>query len=328
MREQELISIIVPVYNIENYLSRCLETIAAQTYANLDIILVNDGSTDKSGEICEHFAKMDKRARVFHQKNHGTSTARNLGLKEAIGDYLMFVDGDDYLHVDTIKLLYEAITRTIDIDISICSFKRTTKYDEDIYRNDINGFNQMNPYSLIKQSLRLFEDHFGLFNVCGKLYRKHLISDISFRDFAIGEDCDFNLGVFPLAKQIIMINRSLYYYVQRSTSVVHTFSSNQQYRIFVDMFYDNVKNRFPQNDKFRSFPLALLYRRMVFWIQLNYNNKDKRKVVNICRLYERQTIKDYLLCWRINAIEKIIMLTMLHNLRLAHWLFIRKGIIE
>ena len=328
MSEQGLVSIIVPVYNIEGYLPRCLETIAAQTYANLDIILVDDGSTDKSGEICDHFAEMDKRARVIHQMNQGTSAARNLGLKEARGDYLMFVDGDDYLHVDIVKVLYEAISRTIDIDISICSYKRTTKYDEDICTSDINRYNQTNPYNMVKRSLRLFGDHLGLFTVWGKLYRKHLIRNIIFRDYAVGEDCDFNLGVFPLARQIIMVNRPLYYYVQRNTSVVYITSSKEQYRINVDMFYDNVKNRFSNNDKFRSFPLALLYRRMVLWIQLNYNNKDKGKVVNICRLYERQTIKEYLLCWRINAIEKIVMLTMLHNFRLAHWMLIRKGIIE
>ena len=102
---EELISVIVPVYNIEGYLPRCLETIAAQSYQNLEIILVDDGSTDSSGQICDSFAEKDCRTIVIHQQNQGLWAARNTGQKIAKGDYLMFADGDDYMHLETLKIM-------------------------------------------------------------------------------------------------------------------------------------------------------------------------------------------------------------------------------
>ncbi len=106
---EELVSVIVPVYNIEAYLPHCLECIEAQTYKNLEIVLVDDGSTDGSGRICDEFAAKDPRARVIHQPNTGCWAASNAGQDAATGEYLWFPDGDDYFHKDIIRLMYEAI---------------------------------------------------------------------------------------------------------------------------------------------------------------------------------------------------------------------------
>ncbi len=126
-KNQELISIIVPVYNIESYLPRCLETISKQTYQNLEIILIDDGSTDSSGSICDKFAKKDHRAKVIHQQNAGPSGARNTGMAYASGEYLMFVDGDDYLHTDAVNTLWDAINSGLQYDMAIGGFKKTNK---------------------------------------------------------------------------------------------------------------------------------------------------------------------------------------------------------
>ena len=106
-----LISVIVPVYNREMYLERCVRSIMNQTYQNLEILLVDDGSTDGSGEICERLAKEDKRIRVFHKENGGSSSARNLGIREAKGEYLGFIDSDDYIELDMYELLSVAVVK-------------------------------------------------------------------------------------------------------------------------------------------------------------------------------------------------------------------------
>ena len=106
--EEKLVSVIVAVYNIEEYLPRCIDSISAQTYRNLEIILVDDGSTDSSGGICDDYAQKDRRIKVIHKKNGGLSDARNAGLDKVSGDYIGFVDGDDWIEEDMYRAMYEA----------------------------------------------------------------------------------------------------------------------------------------------------------------------------------------------------------------------------
>ena len=117
--QDPLISVIVPVYNVEKYLPRCLESIERQTYQNLDIILVDDGSTDQSGALCDAFAQRDVRARVIHQANEGLWSARNAGQRAAKGEFLFFPDADDYFHVDIIRLMYDAICKDGGYDFAV-----------------------------------------------------------------------------------------------------------------------------------------------------------------------------------------------------------------
>ena len=109
----EKISIIVPVYNIEEYIEKCVKSITKQTYKNLEIILVDDGSTDSAGKICDKLAEKDERIKVIHKKNGGLSSARNAGMKKATGDYICFIDGDDYISKDYCELMYNALIERI-----------------------------------------------------------------------------------------------------------------------------------------------------------------------------------------------------------------------
>ena len=120
MKEEPLISVIVPVYNVETFLLRCLESITSQTYKNIEIILVDDGSTDSSGAICDSFVETETRSFVIHQENHGLWHARNTGQNKSKGDFIMFVDSDDYLHVDAIKILYEALIQHPACGLAMC----------------------------------------------------------------------------------------------------------------------------------------------------------------------------------------------------------------
>ena len=121
MEQQALISVILPVYNMEAYVERCVESLCRQTYRNLEIILVDDGSTDHSGAICDALAKADSRIRAFHKANGGVSSARNWGLQHARGDYIGFCDPDDAVHRDMYRLLFEALEET-NSQCAVCSF--------------------------------------------------------------------------------------------------------------------------------------------------------------------------------------------------------------
>ena len=119
MKKQDLISIVVPIYNVEKYLEKCINSIIIQTYKNIEIILVNDGSTDSSGKICDIYLKIDKRIKVVHKKNGGLSDARNVGIENAKGKYIAFIDSDDFLDSDFIEILYNLIIE-YNADVSCC----------------------------------------------------------------------------------------------------------------------------------------------------------------------------------------------------------------
>lgn len=121
--KEDLISIIVPVYKVENYLSKCLDSMICQTYKNIEIILVDDGSPDNSGKICDDYAKKDSRIKVIHKENGGLSDARNAGLKIATGKYIGFVDSDDYISVEMYEKLYNQAKKE-DADIACCNYYR------------------------------------------------------------------------------------------------------------------------------------------------------------------------------------------------------------
>ena len=132
----DLISVIVPVYNVEKYLNRCVDSIINQTYSNLEIILINDGSTDTSGKICDEYKKRDNRIHVIHQKNGGLSAARNAGIVIANGNYFIFVDSDDLIHPQCIEILYKVIKNDCS-DIVIGNYEKFDDFNKiDLKVND------------------------------------------------------------------------------------------------------------------------------------------------------------------------------------------------
>ena len=134
----DLISVILPIYKVEKYLKKCIESILTQTYKNLDIILVDDGSPDKCGEIIEEFRKKDKRIRTIHQNNGGLSAARNNGIKIANGKYIVCIDSDDWIEKDMIEVLYKNIVNT-NSDISICEFIEEDEYGKILSNKKYNN---------------------------------------------------------------------------------------------------------------------------------------------------------------------------------------------
>lgn len=315
MEQQELISIIIAVYNIADYLPKCIETVAAQSYKNLEIILVNDGSTDNSGYICDAFAQKDKRAIVLHNKNCGLWAARNSGQKKARGSYLMFVDGDDYLHLDAVNTLYHAINYNKSYDIAIIDYKKTQRFDEDIISKRDGEVMELSQKELIS----------GLFNgkisrnVWTKLYRKELIQNLYANNYERAQDFDFNIRAFLKADRAIAVHHNLYFYLQRPTSCMNQHDYWKiAYSCIVKMLYVNYINLPIESKQYSHYLLSNLYKSMIDWEWTCYNGNDEPIVLQQCSKYERNTRKEYWTNWHINPIEKIIVSILLHNPKIMY----------
>lgn len=208
------ISVIVPIYNIEKFIPRCLDSILSQTYRNLEIILVDDGSTDGSGEIVDQYAKKDGRIKVIHQVNSGVSVARNRGLDHATGDYIGFVDGDDYIEPDMYEILMQIINEH-HVDIAHCGYQMIYPSRVDYYYNSGEKIKLSHDEGLF-ELLKGTRVEPGLWN---KLYKTELFKEIR---LPIGvtetEDLLCNFEVFLLADTSFFYDVSKYHYMLRSGS--------------------------------------------------------------------------------------------------------------
>lgn len=210
----ELISIIIPVYNAEHFLERCLSSLLSQTYKNLEIILVNDGSTDNSANIINQFAKKDSRISPIHQNNQGVSTARNIGLKNANGDFIGFVDADD----EVLPEMYEVLLKNAlenKADISHCGF-------EVITRDSTVKFHGTGDFSILDKNQGVQEILSGTRvepSVCNKIYKKNVIENLEFpTDIKINEDLLFNIEAFYKAETSVFNDVVLYRYINNGES--------------------------------------------------------------------------------------------------------------
>jgi glycosyltransferase involved in cell wall biosynthesis len=217
------ISVIVPVYNVEKYINKCLDSIVNQTYKNLEIILVDDGSPDNCGQICEAYASKDARIRVIHQKNGGPSAARNTGLDAATGRYVGFIDPDDFIHESYYETMLGLVERC-DVDISQCYFRMV--YEEgDERANKENrkaaSIETVNVLSNREALHNLYTNDFTYVNACvvwNKLYKKELFDGIRFPEGKIHEDEHIIYKLFFKARQVAITTNPLYFYLQRSNS--------------------------------------------------------------------------------------------------------------
>ena len=318
--ENELISVIVPVYNGEKYLPRCLDAITAQTYTNLEIILVDDGSTDGSGRLCEEFAARDSRARVIHQPNAGLWAARNTGQGASHGAYLFFPDSDDYFHRDTIRLMYEALQRHPACDFAIVGRKITERLDEDVDSPVAPPEREVSPEEMMTGLFGAEErknDRFYVY-MWNKLFRRAFIEDLPSRRYLRSQDFDFNIRAFLKADRAVLIDSDLYYWYQHPGSLIKAPEAwDIYYACRSDICYRNYME-LPAARPYAHFLLGRLYKLMVFWKNRNYKKETQAAVFRACRQYERDTRRAYLRERRIPLREKMITLTLLHAPWLAH----------
>ncbi len=208
------ISVIVPVYNVESYLERCVKSIQAQTLQNIEIILINDGSDDNSGEYCDTFAKEDYRVKVFHQKNAGLSAARNKGLELAEGEWISFIDSDDFIHPQMLeKLLKNAVnSQTL---IAVCGMASVN--EKGVYINSFVPKFQ----TLEGQALHGYFMDYGNGYVCNKLFHSSLFKNIRFPLGKLFEDGYVLTYLLEAAQKAVFVDEVGYYYTQRKESITN-----------------------------------------------------------------------------------------------------------
>lgn len=217
-QKDALISIVIPVYNVESYIEKCVNSIINQTYKNIEILLIDDGSTDLSGQICELYAKKDTRIRVFHKKNGGLSSARNFGIEKAKGKYISFIDSDDFVTIDYVEILYKLLVDTnSDISVAINVNLYPNGYIKHIYNNSGKKIIYGSGLSMLEHMLyqKLFDTSSSF-----KLYKTKLFDDIRFPIGKLYEDIACIYKLFLKAKRVSYINKEIYFYLQRPSSII------------------------------------------------------------------------------------------------------------
>lgn len=241
--KNELISIVVAVYNVESYIASCIDSLLSQSYTNIEIILVDDGSTDCSGEICDFYSKKDKRIKVIHKKNGGLSSARNIGIKNATGNLVGFVDGDDTVEKEMYDELYTNMILT-NSDISICgryyvyeNGKRVVRYKE---KSEIKVMNA-------KEAIAKMNS-FSSFDMAAwdKLYKKDLFNSIKFPNGKLSEDYFIMYKIFLHSNNICYTPKPLYNYIQRKNSISHTKNINFDFIEAAKKQMNDVEKIFPE----------------------------------------------------------------------------------
>lgn len=256
------ISVIIPVYNVESYLKRCIESVLKQSYSNLEVILVNDGSTDNSGDICNQFSLLDKRVQVIHQKNLGVSRSRNTGIRYSTGDYITFVDSDDYIENDMYEILVNNIEEN-NADISVCKSRIIYENSNEKITDEKNEKKLLLKEDAIESLICNMDNA-----VWNKLYKYEIIKNIRFNEnITHGEDFYFNLQAFKNCELIIYDNRCKYNYIKRGNSITTSMFSIKSFDEVKskDLIYEYILNYFPQ--------LELKARRLPFISRLNIFRK-------------------------------------------------------
>lgn len=208
-----MISIIIPVYNVEQYLDKCLQSVIHQTYQDIEIILVDDGSSDNSGILCDKWQEKDSRIKVIHKSNGGLSNARNVAIEQANGEYLMFIDSDDIVSNDLCKELFEMLKNN-NADISICN--ATHIFDD---RFDFKNTGEIHCYSRNEAICQLWYQKSFLPSAWGKLYKKELFKKTKFTEGIIFEDVDIMHKLFYQCNKIVYGEMELYGYVHHENSI-------------------------------------------------------------------------------------------------------------
>lgn len=255
----EKISVIVPVYNVESFLDRCIESIVNQTYANLEIILVDDGSPDNCGKICDFWVKKDPRIKVIHKENGGLSDARNAGLNIATGEFIAFVDSDDLIDKNMYQVLHDSIDE-YHCDVSVCKIARFTEEIPCLKNSNAIFTRFFSPEDALKE---LISDGCIQQVVWNKLYRREIIQGISFVVGKLHEDEFWTYQILGKASGIIFTDYIGYFYYQRANSIIgKTYSLKRLDALEAKVLrHQYIKDNFPtlENDSLKNLWFTCLY---------------------------------------------------------------------
>ena len=219
MKNKVLVSVIIPVYNVEKYLNRCVKSILEQTYKDLEIILIDDGSKDSSGDICDQLGKKDSRIRIIHKINGGLSSARNVGINEANGEYILFVDSDDWIALDTVEYCLKLI-KQYNSEVDIIQYGvAETDTDKMKYRNAKEFVKVLVGKEILDFLMIKSTKTDTYFSACRCLYRTSIVKKVMFTEGKINEDISWKYRVLSHAKIMLDSNQIKYFYFQNTGSI-------------------------------------------------------------------------------------------------------------
>lgn len=318
----DLISIIVPVYNVEKYIDRCIQSILKQTYNNWELIIVNDGSKDNSAHICDSYAIMDTRITVIHQVNKGVGCARNTGIDNANGKYIVFVDSDDTIDMMYLEKLYDYIYESSYDFVSICAnfidenddLIRRNNYKEDIVvveKNDIFEVYMHTNY---------IEDVFW-----NKIFKKILFDELRFKESIIFEDSELIIRLLKKVNKVLFVKDFLYNYRIRSNSILNYTENNINKKIFNLKKMDLLKVYELSYYELLGTTYAQSYAMRILVTCSNYFNElidssieNKQKHINILKKYYKKYFKYFLFAKNLTYKEKILIVINFIKIILYH----------
>lgn len=280
-----LVSVIVPIYNVEEYLKKCLDSIINQTYKKIEIILVDDGSTDYSGNICDEYSKIDRRIKVIHKENGGLSSARNVGIDNSSGKYIVFIDSDDWINSYFIENLY-TIAYESNSDLVISGLKRVFNMNNfDDSKND-------NSYRIISKTealnMTLLGDNGIDVSACGKMYKSDIFRNIKYPIGELYEDFLIIDNIIEKCNKIAITNYRGYYYYQRFGSIMHSKYSKKRY-VLIEKSEQIIKKSQVFHPEIIDYAIYRYIINNLLFIKMTVNDLDyKAEYANFC-----QNLKKY-----------------------------------
>lgn len=273
-----MISVIVPIYNVEKYLKECIDSIIKQTYKDIEIILVDDGSPDRCSELCDNYALQDSRIKVVHKKNGGLSSARNAGIDIASGEWLVFIDSDDYIHSEMLTKMMEAQIAT-DASLVVCDFCSFSDSGKAVRRTSNNG--EITVYSPYEACEAFFSRKGIGWNAWNKLYHRTLFDTIRFPEGIYCEDKATIYKLYLKSNKVVYVHECLYYYRLRQGSIMQ----DKPLRLYYDTLKINetiCNDMRHENDRLYNAACAYAAKCALYYFFSNINNDKMKDINNIC----------------------------------------------
>ena len=291
---EELVSVIVPIYKVEKYIYRCIDSIINQTYKKLEILLIDDGSPDNCGKICEEYSKKDNRIKVIHKENGGLSDARNTGINIAKGNYLTFIDSDDYVAEDYVEFLLNLLKEN-EADMSAC--KHTVVYNEKKYKNlGTKKYYIAEPKQIFE--MLLYSDDFDV-SAWGKLYKKDLFCDIRFPKDRLFEDAATTYKLIDMCKKIAFKSESKYFYVIRDDSITTKEFNSKKFDLIIstEEMVTYIKEKYPDLSKGCERRLMYSYLSTLMNLAESDNQTEnykeyKKQLMEYIKKHKKEVLKD------------------------------------
>ena len=289
MEKTGLVSVIVPVYNVERYLERCVSSLLQQTYPVLQILLINDGSTDQSGLLCETYCRKDSRITVIHQENQGLAAVRNRGIAAAEGEWITFVDSDDWVAPDYVEYLLKIVHSGV--DFAACGFQKTDR--EFVSWPDSPKDRVW--YGSHSDALRIMFYQKGLDNSAwGKLYRTQLARQETYPNGAWYEDFAITYRLLLRCRRVAVGRRRLYAYFQRSNSIMGCRFTEKRYELldFADLMYSEICHRAPEAAKAARSRCLSAYFQILLAMPPGSENPQRERIWDFLRRNRKSVLLD------------------------------------